>query len=288
MLRLLAIALLLPALGAAQAASPHSRARPSKPAPTAPGAASGQTISPATSCGLPASLWQHRQALKKQFDASGGQSDGALQGIQAVDAQYRRFLVAVTDAYATGQFAAIDACCLGTKGDPEATIVCGLLRYLQGGRKQPERFLAALPETPDAAAALDDLEQAASPDQHASSLATLPVYSVTEELYRLMVGGNPRATARYFWLLHHSSGAWADDAADQLERFLRNHPEAVIRDWPFLKNFWNLSDGITWDVDANWWQGTIENFRRACRNNDRRCREILALLQKAAHAAGAP
>lgn len=279
MRRVLALALLLSALVAPAAAAQDPTAAP-------PQFLAARPSAPSPECSLPAGLWQRRQALKQQFDSSGGHSEAALQGIQSIDARYRRFLVAVSNAYNANQPAALQACCPGGSRDPEAAIFCALTRYLQDGRKEPDRFLAALPQTPETAAALDNLEQAASPNQPASALAALPVYNVTEELYRLIIAANSRATATYFWLLHHSSGAWADDAADQLERLLRNHPDAVIRDWPFLKNDWNLSEGITWDVDGNWWQDTIKGFQSVCKTPDPRCREVLALLEAAARAAG--
>jgi len=67
-----------------------------------------------------------------------------------------------------------------------------------------------------------------------------------------------------------------------------DHPEALIRNWPVLRKYWNLSEGITWDVDAPWWQSRVAQYRRACAHASPRCREILALLGKAAQAAATP
>jgi hypothetical protein len=232
-------------------------------------------------------LWQKRQAAQHAFDASGGSSGAAYETIQAIDAQYRRFVSALSETYEKKQIPAIDSRCDAARGDPEASIFCALIRYRLRERKNPARFLAALPATPETAAALDDLRHAASQNANAPQIAASPVYSVTDELYRLMLAGRPVATARYFYLLHHSGGAWADDAADQLEHYLREHPAELIRNWPVLRKYWNLSDGITWDVDADWWEGIVARYRRVCSSADPRCREILGLLQKAAHAAGA-
>ncbi len=259
-----------------------------------------QPVTMPGSCRLPAGLWQKREALQTQFDRSEGQSTKALEAIQAIDAQYRQFVLAAAEAYAQGSPQGVpgqvNACCDGVENDPEASIFCALIRYRLGGRKDPARFLAALPETPEAAAALVDLGQAASPqDGNAPSIATSPVYHVTDEIYRLMLGGYPGATARYFYLFRHSGGAYADDVADQLEHYLTDHPDALIRNWPVLQKYWDLSEGITWDVDAGWWEGVIRGFHGACGRDGAadgaagpRCREILALLQKAARAAGAP
>ncbi|HVB35096.1 MAG TPA: hypothetical protein VNJ52_12090 [Patescibacteria group bacterium] len=267
MIRLLALPLLLmlvPARGAAQV-------------PVSPPA-----------CRLPAGLWQKRQVLQREFDASGGRSASALESIEGIDAQYRRFVFAAGEAYAQKRPEGVNACCDGARGDPEASIFCALIRYRLGGRKDPARFLAALPETPEAAAALVDLGQAASQNAEAQAIAGSPVYAVTDEIFRLMLAGYPGSTATYFYLFHHSGGAYADDVADQLEHYLTGHPAALIRNWPVLRKYWNLSEGITWDVDAGWWQGVIRGFRRACDPGDANCKEILALLEKAARAAGAP
>jgi hypothetical protein len=234
---------------------------------------------------LPPGLWQKRQALQREFDASGGSSGDAYEAMQSIDAQYRQFVVALSEAYEKKQPAAIDASCDGARNDPEARIFCALVRYRLSGRKDPASFLAALPEAPEAAAALVDLRQAASTAPNATGLAASPVYSVTDEIFQLMLAGNPDATARYFYLFHHSGGAWADDAADELEHYLTDHPDALIRNWSVLRKYWNLSEGITWDVDAGWWQDIVAQYRRACSTNRPNCREILAQLDKAAQAA---
>ncbi len=265
MSRALLLLLILPALAAPQAPTP--------PAPTAAHLAPG--------------LWQKRQALQREFDASGGSSGAAYEGIQSIDAQYRNFVLALSEAYEKKQQVVVDSSCDAARNDPEAAIFCALVRYRLSDRKDPAAFLAALPETPEAAAALVDLRQAASRNQSESALAASPVYSVTDEMFQLMLAGNPDATARYFYLLHHSGGAWADDAADQLEHYLTDHPDALIRNWPVLRKYWNLSDGITWDVDAGWWQGVVARYRRVCAPSSPRCREILAQLDKAAQAAAA-
>ncbi|MDE3136383.1 MAG: hypothetical protein KGL59_07400 [Acidobacteriota bacterium] len=230
-------------------------------------------------------LWQKRQALQREFDASGGNSGAAYESIQSIDTQYRKFVLALSDAYEKKQQSVIDSSCDAASNDPEATIFCALVGYRLSGRKDPASFLAALPETPEAAAALVDLRQAASTAPNATGLAASPVYNVTDELFQLVLAGNPGATARYFYLFHHSGGAWADDAADQLEHYLTDHPDALIRNWPVLRKYWNLSEGITWDVDAGWWQDLVAQYRRACSATRPNCREILALLQKAAQAA---
>jgi hypothetical protein len=271
MTRALLLLLVLPAMGAAQAPVPDTRVAP-----------------PATAAHLAPGLWQKRQALQHEFDASGGSSSSAYEGIQAIDAQYQRFVLALSDAYEKKQLDAIDSSCDAARDDPEAGIFCALIRYRLSSRKDPAGLLAALPETPQAAAALVDLRQAASRNPSESGLAASPVYSVTGELFRLMLAGNPVATERYFYLLHHSAGAWADDAADQLEHYLTDHSDALIRNWPVLGKYWNLSDGITWDVDAAWWQDIVARYRRVCSPASPRCREILALLEKAAHNAGTP
>jgi hypothetical protein len=272
MTRALLLLLVLPAMGAAQAPVPDTRVAP-----------------PATAAAhLAPGLWQKRQALQHEFDASGGSSSSAYEGIQAIDAQYQRFVLALSDAYEKKQLDAIDSSCDAARDDPEAGIFCALIRYRLSSRKDPAGLLAALPETPQAAAALVDLRQAASRNPSESGLAASPVYSVTGELFRLMLAGNPVATERYFYLLHHSAGAWADDAADQLEHYLTDHSDALIRNWPVLGKYWNLSDGITWDVDAAWWQDIVARYRRVCSPASPRCREILALLEKAAHDAGTP
>lgn len=212
----------------------------------------------------------------------------ALESIDAIDAQYRVFVSAVGRAYAQKNPRQVNVCCQGASGDPEASIFCALVRYREGGRKDPGRFIAALPETPEIAAALVHLGQAASRQADAPAIAESPVFSITDEIYRLMLTGYPGATARYFYLFRHSGGAYADDVADQLEHYLTDHPDALIRNWPVLRKYWNLSEGITWDVDAQWWHGVIQGFHRACEPGNGHCQEILALLNKAARAAGAP
>lgn len=267
--------------------------------------APAQNPAPAAECRLPPGLWQKRQALRREFDASGGRAGAAWQALQNIDAQYRRFVLALSRAEQAKQAGAVGACCDGSRHDPEAAIFCALARYRLGGRSDPEGFLAALPPTPVTAAALDQLRQAGSPDANAPSLAAAPVYNVTEEVFQLMLAGNPVATARYFYLLHHSGGAWADDAADQLEDYLAHHPAELIRNWPLLRPYWNLSEGITWDVDAAWWEVLVARYRTACAapipgaaqpRPPRRpenagaalaanCRQVLALLEGAARAA---
>ncbi len=286
--------------------------------------AAAQGPAPATECRLAPGLWQQRQALRREFDASGGRAGAAWQALQSIHAQYRRFVLVLARDYEGKQAAEAGACCDATSHDPEAAIFCALVRYRLGGRSDAASFLRALPPTPVTAAALDQLRQAGSPDANASSLAASPVANVTEDVFRLMLAGNSVATADYFYLLHHSGGAWADDAADQLEDYLAHHPAALIRNWPLLRTYWNLSDGITWDVDAAWWEALVPRYRAACaapnpetaqpisprptepvrgiRSNppDSRtrratrtslaanCRQILALLEIAARAAGAP
>jgi hypothetical protein len=265
MSRVLLLLLIFPALAAPQA--------PTVPAPTAARLAPG--------------LWQKRQALQREFDASGGSSGSAYEGIQAIDLQYRQFVLALSEAYEKRQRAQVDSSCDAARNDPEAAIFCALVRYRLADGKDPAAFLAALPETPEAAAALVDLRQAASRNQSESALASSPVYNVTDAMFQLMLGGNPEATARYFYLFHNSGGAWADDAADQLEHYLTDHADALIRNWPVLRKYWDLSDGITWDVDAEWWQSRVAQYRRACAPASPRCREILAQLDRAARAAAA-
>lgn len=251
-----------------------------------PGIAAAQSSLPA--CQLPPGLWAKRQALQKQFDRAGGEAAATFQAIQAVNARYRAFLTAVADAHSSGQFAAVTSCCDGVQDDLEALMFCGLVRYIESGRKDAGAFLAALPETPEGAAALVDLDSAGKPGADSASLAAAPVWNVTGELYRLILAGDAAATAKYFWLFRHSGGAYADDVADQLEDLLSNHPDVVIRDWPVLGKYWNLSEGITWDVDAGWWESVIPGFHAKCQATDPRCAGILALLDKAARAAGAP
>jgi hypothetical protein len=265
MFRALLLLLVFPALAAPQAPTP--------PAPPAAHLAPG--------------LWQKRQALQREFDASGGSSGAAYEAIQSIDAQYRQFVQALSEAYEKKQQPAIDSACEAARQDPEAAIFCALVRYRLSARKDSAGFLTAFPETPEAAAALVDLRQAASRGPDATGLAASPVYNVTDELFQLMLVGNAVATARYFYLFHHSGGAWADDAADQLEHYLTDHPDALIRNWPVLRQYWNLSEGITWDVDAGWWQGVIAQYRRACAAGRPNCREILAQLDRAAQAAAA-
>jgi hypothetical protein len=257
--------LILPALAVPQA-----------PAPPAPKATH-----------LPPGLWQERQALQREFDASGGSSGSAYEGIWKIDERYRQFVLALSEAYEKKQRAPVDSSCDAARNDPEAAIFCALIRYRLSDRRDAASFLAALPETPEAAAALVDLRQAASRNESASALAFSPVYNVTDELFHLMLAGNADATARYFYLFHHSGGAWADDAADQLEHYLTDHADALIRNWPVLRKYWNLSEGITWDVDAEWWQSRLAQYRRACSAGKPNCRKILAQLDRAARAAAA-
>lgn len=226
--------------------------------------------------------------MQQKFDKSGGQSAGALESIESIDSQYRRFVLTVGEAYAQKRPQVVNACCDGARGDPEASVFCSLVRYRMNGRKDPARFLAALPETPEAAAALVDLGQAASRGGSAPAITGSPVFGVTDEIFQLVLAGNTDATARYFYLFHHSGGAYADDVADQLEGYLTDHPATLIRNWPVLRKYWNLSDGITWDVDAGWWQGVIGGFHRVCGPGGASCKEILSLLGQAARAAGAP
>jgi hypothetical protein len=239
-------------------------------------------------CQIPAGLWQKRQLAQQEFDNSGGQSTSALESINKIDAKYRQFVLAVGEAYAKKQVNEVNACCDGAGGDPEASIFCALGRYRLRGREDPARFLAALPETRETAAALVNLGQAASRASSAPAIAGSPVFAVTDEIFHLMLAGYPGATSRYFYLFRHSGGAYADDVADQLEHYLTDHQTELIRNWPVLRKYWNLSEGITWDVDAGWWQGVIRGFRRACNPADANCKQILALLNQAARAAGAP
>ena len=252
-----------------------------------PALAAAQVSAPSAACRLAPGLWQKRQAFQREFDASGGSSAAAYDGIQSIDAQYRRFVLALAVAYRKKQPALVDSCCDGAGKDPEGAIFCALVHYLLDGRKHPGRLLATLPETPQTATALVDLRQAGSHNASAFPLAADPVYSVTDALFRLMLAGNAKATARYFYLLHHSGGAWADDAADELEHYLTDHSAALIRNWPVLRNYWNLSEGITWDVDADWWKSIVARYGHACSASTPRCREILALLEKASRAASA-
>ncbi|HEV2388995.1 MAG TPA: hypothetical protein VGS20_17275 [Candidatus Acidoferrales bacterium] len=239
-------------------------------------------------CQLPSGLWAKRQALQKQFDRAGPQAGAVFEAIQVVNAQYRGFLTAVADLHAKNRFAAVASCCDRVKNDLEAAMFCGLVRYIETDRKDPAAFLAAVPGTAEGVAALVDLDSAAAPGGGSSSLAAAPVLNLTGEMYRLILAGSEPATARYFWLFRHSGGAYADDAADQLEDLLSRHPDVVIRDWASLGKYWDLSQGITWDVDAGWWQGVIEGFRARCQPANPRCAAILGLLDKAARAAGAP
>jgi hypothetical protein len=259
--------------------------------PAAPALGASQAPAPASSPAayrLAPGLWQKRQAYQHEFDASGGRAGSAYEAIQSIDAQYRRFVLAVSEAYARKQIAVIAASCNAVRGDPEARMFCAMVRYRLRGRKDPTRFLAALPETQPTATALDDLHRAAARIDNPPPLAASPVYSVTEPIFRLMVAGNAAATARYFYLFHHSDGAWAGTAASQLETYLTDDSRALIRNWPVLRKYWNLSEGITWDVDANWWESTVARYRRVCSPIGPNCRGILDLLEGAAQAAGAP
>lgn len=248
---------------------------------------SAQAPASPASCQLPVGLWQKRQMAQQKFDGSGGRSANALESIDRIDSQYRQFVLAVGEAYAHKRPEIVNACCDGVNGDPEASIFCALVRYRLRGRADPAGFLAALPETPEAAAAMVNLRQAASRDASAPAIAGSPVYDVTDEVFHLMLAGYPGATSRYFYLFHHSGGAYADDVADQLEHYLTDHQAELVRNWPVLQKYWNLSDGITWDVDAGWWQSVIRRFRRTCNRPDPNCKKILALLDRAARAAGA-
>lgn len=243
-------------------------------------------VAPA-SCQLPSGTWQKRQVAQQEFDRSGGSLSSALVSINKFDAQYRRFVLAVGQAYAQKRVDTVNACCDGVRGDPEASIFCALVHYRLRDHQDPARFLAALPQTPEAAAAVADLKRAASPDANAPALAGTPVFYVTDEVFHLMLHGYPGATATYFYLVNHSGGAYAGTVADELEHYLTQHQAALIRNWPVLQKYWNLSDGITWDVDAGWWQGTIRGFRPVCQTGGANCKEVLALLNQAARAAGA-
>ncbi len=255
-----------------------------------PGIAAAQAPgrAPVAAYRLTPGLWRERQTAKREFDASGGRSGSAYELIQSIDTQYRLFVYAVSEEYEKKDSAAVEASCTSATGDPEASIFCALMRYRLDGRKDPERFLAALPATQETATALDDLRKAASQNPNAPVISAAPVYSVTEAIFQLMVAGNAKATARYFYLLHHSNGAWADHAADELEHYLTDHPAALIRNWPVLRHYWNLSAGITWDVDAGWWENIVSRYKRACSPAKPSCGEVLKLIKGAARAAGAP
>lgn len=251
-------------------------------------AAQAPARAPAAAYRVAPGLWQQRQTARHEFDASGGRSGSAYKLIQSIDAQYRRFVFAVSEEYEKKDRAAVEASCTASRGDPEASIFCALIRYRMGGRKDAAGFLAALPAKEQTAEALDDLRRAASTNPNAPVLAAAPVYSVTEAIFRLMVQGSAVATARYFYLLHHSDGAWADHAADELEHYLTDHSAALIRNWPVLRNYWNLSAGITWDVDAGWWENIVTRYKRACSPARPNCGAVLTLIERAARAAGAP
>lgn len=238
------------------------------------------------SCQLPAGTWQKRQLAQQEFDRSGGASSRALESINKFDSQYRRFVLAVGQAYAQKRAETVNACCDGARGDPEASIFCALVRYRLRGQQNPARFLAAVPETPEAAAALVDLKRAASHSADSPALAGTPVFYVTDAIFHLMLSGYPGATSTYFYLVRHSGGAYAGDVADELEHYLTQHQAALIRNWPVLRKYWNLSDEITWDVDAGWWKGTIRGFQSVCHPGGAHCKEVLALLNQAARAAG--
>src|SRR5579884_1710556 len=154
--------------------------------------AAGQAPSPAgkDSFRLAPGLWQERQALEREFDASGGRSSSAYERILAIDRQYRRFVLGLSDAYRKRQIAVVDSECDAARGDPEASIFCALVRYRLGNRQDPDRFLAALPETPDVAAALVGLGRAASREGSEAGLAAAPISAVTSEIFRLMVAGS--------------------------------------------------------------------------------------------------
>lgn len=260
-----------PALAAAQSRAPSA----------------ARISAPDAGCHLPPDLWQRRQAFERQFDASGGNSSSAYNGIHRTDAEYRDFIRTAVEAYEKKQHLRLGGCCPQSQSDPEAAMFCAAVRYIASGRKDTPAFLAAVPPTPRAAAALVGLREAALRNS-SSQLASDPSYDITDSLYRLMIAGNAEATARYFYLFRHSQEAWARDAADELEDYITGHSAALIRNWPVLRQYWNLSEGITWDVDADWWVTVLAQYRRACAPSRLRCQEILDLIQGAAHAAGAP
>ena len=239
------------------------------------------------SCQLPLGTWQKRQLAQQEFDRSGGSSTTALEAINQFDSQYRQFVLAVGAAYAQKHVETVNACCDGVRGDPEASIFCALVHYRLRNHQDPARFLAVLPETPEAATAVVELKRAATHGASVPALAGTPVFYVTDEIFHLMLRGYPGATATYFYLVHHSGGAYAGTVADELEHYLTQHQAALIRNWPVLRKYWNLSDGITWDVDAGWWEGVIHGFGHVCAPAGGHCKEVLVLLHQAAHAAGA-
>ena len=102
------------------------------------------------SCQLGVGTWQKRQLAQQEFDRSGGSSTRALEAINRYDSQYRQFVLAVGQAYAQKRVETVNACCDGVRGDPEASIFCALVHYRLRNYQDPARFLAVLPETPEA------------------------------------------------------------------------------------------------------------------------------------------
>ncbi len=228
----------------------------------------------ASSCALPAGVYQQRKTLARSRDQRA-----------EIDRKYVEFMRSGAQLYSGRDAASANACCDAAKKDPIAAPFCALLRYLLSDRKDVAAFVAAMPKADRQLEAfwLMDVVSGAGTMDFPAALAQLPApYGLVEEcideLFALVEAGNAAAAERYLYIYDHSNGEYGEYIDDQLEKLFRDYPPRVVGLWPVFRTHLKGLETVPDDIPRDESERIAALYKDLCKSGDNRCAEIRRLF----------
>lgn len=228
----------------------------------------------ARNCDLPTHLYDQRRTAEPLSEAQ-----------RTIDRKYAEFMKAVAQSYAHHDAAGVRTCCDAVKDDIVGFQFCALVRYLLSDRKEPDLFLAAMPETEDQRQALWFIEQisAGGTTETPTSLPgiALPdglLFKFVNEIFDLMKKGNATAAEKYCFLYEDENGEFGEYMDDQLPKLFLGYPQQVLTLWPVLKKHrkrLEMLQGFTTDGEK---KRIAAKYEGLCQPDDTRCSEVRRLF----------
>ncbi len=244
-------------------------------------------------CKLKTGMYKERKLLQQRYATLVGKdyqgkkriADNILKAKKTIDREYYDFLEALANAYARREGGFISSCCTQAKDDPLASQLCAVVWYLYNGRKDPAAFIASLPRNQEQLAAfwsLDDIAYVGGNGKE-PALPGIPlpdglVDKYISELFALLVSDYSEATDRYFILLSHADGEYAEYMDEQLKTLFEEHQDMVLRQWSIIRNHKGGLKGFRENLSSEESRKIAEGFRTFCGRNDQRCEEIFTLF----------
>jgi hypothetical protein len=244
-------------------------------------------------CRLRAGLYQQRKQLESDYAMQVGSDSAAHREIadklvakmNAIDAEYYRFLYTLADAGARGGYGSMVACSNMAKHDPIARQMAALVWYLYNGRRDPASLIASLPHTKAQLTDFWNLDTIAThgEPEEPTSLPGIPlpdglVEKYISELFALVTSGNTAAIREYFYIYSNADGDYAEFMQDQVTLLFKDHAELVLSNWPLFRPYGQklgASEGVSREDCRN----IDARFHALCQNRrNAGCAEVLRIF----------